>query len=138
MIDYYVSIPCIYPLLSDHIVYECNLLYSLMRGRIKGPCPLVNPMQSDNIFVLFTMSCYCRPSMLTFSTSLQYNIAVNQLYHACKGCISFYQLSLTNYYITTKIRPIVTSTACLNDHRAIVEHFILVLLRKINNPGPSP
>ena len=25
--------------------------YSLMRGRIKGPCPLVNPMQSDNIFI---------------------------------------------------------------------------------------
>ena len=37
--------------------------------------------------------------MLTFSTSLQYiiYIAVNQLYHACKGCISFYQLSPSGY-----------------------------------------
>ena len=25
--------------------------YSLMRGRIKGPCPLVNPMQSDKTFI---------------------------------------------------------------------------------------
>ena len=26
----------------------------------------------------------------------------------------------------------------LNGQRAIVEHFILLLLRKINNPSPSP
>ena len=28
--DYYVSIPCVYPLLSDHTVYECNLLSSVV------------------------------------------------------------------------------------------------------------
>ena len=26
-----------------------------------------------------------------------YYLAVNQLYHACKGCISFYQLSPSGY-----------------------------------------
>ena len=45
-----------------------------------------------------------------------------------------FEVTCNNYYITTKIRPIVTSTVCLNGQRAIVEHFILVLLRKINNP----
>ena len=49
-----------------------------------------------------------------------------------------FEATCNNYYITTKIKPIVTSTACLNGHRTIVEHFILVLLRKINNPSPSP
>ena len=49
-----------------------------------------------------------------------------------------FEATCNNYYITTKIKPIVTSTACLNGHRAIVERFILVLLRKINNLSPSP
>ena len=49
-----------------------------------------------------------------------------------------FEATCNNYYITTKIKPIVTLTACLNGQRAIVEHFILVLLRKINNPSPSP
>ena len=38
--------------LSDLI--ECHTIrghYSLMRGHIKGPGPLVNPMQSDNTFI---------------------------------------------------------------------------------------
>ena len=29
--------------------------YSLMRGRIKGPCPLVNPMQSDKTFITWVI-----------------------------------------------------------------------------------
>ena len=32
---------------SEGVIIIC----SLMRGRIKGPHPLVNPMQSDNIFI---------------------------------------------------------------------------------------
>ena len=32
-------------------VWCVTYTYSLMRGRIKGPRPLVNPMQSDNTFI---------------------------------------------------------------------------------------
>ena len=32
-----------------------NLTYSLMRGRIKGPRPLVNPMQSDKTFITWVI-----------------------------------------------------------------------------------
>ena len=40
-----LSLNCTYPLLS----------YSLMRGRIKGPRPLVNPMQSDKTFITWVI-----------------------------------------------------------------------------------
>ena len=30
-------------------------IYSLMRGRIKGPRPLVNPMQSDKTFITWVI-----------------------------------------------------------------------------------
>ena len=49
----------------------------------------------------------------------------------CMFTAILFEATCNNYYnITTKVRPIiiVTSTACLNGHRAVLEHLILVLL----------
>ena len=38
-----------------HCTNSTNVNYSLMRGRIKGPRPLVNPMQSDKTFITWVI-----------------------------------------------------------------------------------
>ena len=45
---------------SNMVYFFCSelnaqIIYSLMRGRIKGPRPLVNPMQSDKTFITWVI-----------------------------------------------------------------------------------
>ena len=51
---YYYTV-CIVVFTDKYIPLVVNGYYSLMRGRIKGPRPPVNPMQSDKTFITWVI-----------------------------------------------------------------------------------